>query len=144
MTDQNSGSLQTGVNATGATPSSRKWLRLLFEAQARAYTPTGPGQPLTGWIFWSWKTEDDINTWSYRRGIAQGYIVADATNSSQYVYPLLENGCVDSTYNYTAPATVPNYNAPDNTKKSSATSLERLSSWSLIPAALALVWPLCL
>ena len=148
-------SLQSGANSTTYDQAWRTWLRLLFEAQIAAYTPTGPGQPTLGWIFWAWKTEHDINTWSYRRGIAQGYIPADAGNASQLVYPLLANGCVDSSYTYTAPATVSTYVPPNyaaaatatgagstSTAKSSATSVRRLGgmSWGLIAAIWAVAW----
>lgn len=81
----------------------RTWFRLLFEAQQVAYTPNGPGQSSIGWTYWTWKTEWDIDTWSYRRGVAQGYIPSDVSNSSTYAFPVLDNGCVDATYNYTAP-----------------------------------------
>ena len=50
------------------------------------------------------KTEDDIDTWSYRHGIALGYIPSDVSNSSQLVFPILASGCVDSSFNYTAPS----------------------------------------
>lgn len=50
-----------------------------------------------------WKTEYDIATWSYRRGLQDGYIPADVSNASTFVYPIRENGCVDAGYNYTAP-----------------------------------------
>jgi glucan 1,3-beta-glucosidase len=106
-------SLETG-NAPDATSSSqdddiaddqarRTWFRLLFEAQNAAYTPNGPGQSSIGWTYWTWKTEWDIDTWSYRRGVAQGYIPSDVSNTSTYAFPVMENGCVDATFNYTAP-----------------------------------------
>lgn len=49
------------------------------------------------------KTQYEIDTWSYRRGVAQQYIPSDVSNSSTYVFPILENGCVDAGFNYTAP-----------------------------------------
>ena len=49
------------------------------------------------------KTDYDIDTWSYRRGVAQGYIPSDVSNTSLRVFPILENGCVDAGFNYTAP-----------------------------------------
>lgn len=87
----------------GDDQSRRTWFRLLFEAQNAAYSPNGPGQASSGWIFWAWKTQYDIDTWSYRRGVAQEYIPSDVSNSSTLVFPLLGNGCVDAGYNYTAP-----------------------------------------
>ncbi|CAD6566252.1 MAG: exo-1,3-beta-glucanase [Tremellales sp. Tagirdzhanova-0007] len=105
-------SLETG-NAPNSTSSAqngqdtqekRTWLRLLFEAQLAAYSPNAPDQPSIGWFFWAWKTEDDIDTWSYRHGIALGYIPSDVSNSSQLVFPILASGCVDSSFNYTAPS----------------------------------------
>jgi len=81
----------------------RTWFRLLFEAQNAAYSPTGPGQSSIGWYYWAWKTEYDIDTWSYREGMSQGYIPSDVSNASTLVFPVLQNGCVDASYNYTAP-----------------------------------------
>lgn len=152
-------SLQSGLTTSTFSQDWRTWLRLLFEAQIAAYTPSGPGQPILGWIFWAWKTEHDVDTWSYRRGIAQGYIPADAGNASLLVYPVLENGCVDSSYNYTAPSYVPSYVPPDYANpttganssgsegtashtKSGAPSVGRLGevSWALISAAWAMAW----
>jgi hypothetical protein len=49
------------------------------------------------------KTEYDIDTWSYREGIAQGYIPTDVSNASTLIFPILGNGCVDAGFNYTAP-----------------------------------------
>ncbi|TKA70687.1 hypothetical protein B0A55_07004 [Friedmanniomyces simplex] len=95
---------------TGAAPSAysssqdgsddqarRTWFRLLAEAQMVAYAPNGPDQSSIGWFFWAWKTEYDIDTWSYRRGVSDGYIPSDASNTSTYAFPVLENGCVDTT-----------------------------------------------
>ncbi|KAK4547969.1 hypothetical protein LTR36_010688 [Oleoguttula mirabilis] len=88
----------------------RTWFRLLFEAQIAAYSPNGPGQSSIGWFFWTWKTEYEIDTWSYRRGVAHQYIPADVSNASDLVYTVLENGCIDLSAdgldNYTAPASV--------------------------------------
>jgi glucan 1,3-beta-glucosidase len=151
-------SLQSGLSSGSSSQAWRTWLRLLFEAQIAAYTPSGPGQPSLGWIFWSWKTEHDVNTWSYRRGIAQGYIPADSRNESLLVYPLLGSGCVDSTYNYTAPASVPSYVAPNyassttagtsasSSAKSGGPSVGRLREvqWALISSALVVTWWVCL
>lgn len=41
-----------------------------------------------------------------RRGIAEEYIPHDVSNASQLVFPILDNGCVDANFNYTAPAKV--------------------------------------
>jgi hypothetical protein len=49
------------------------------------------------------KTEWEIDTWSYRRGVRDGYIPSDVSNASTLAYPILGNGCVDSSFNYTAP-----------------------------------------
>ncbi|WVQ97868.1 hypothetical protein IAU59_004984 [Kwoniella sp. CBS 9459] len=104
-------SLETG-SAPNSTSSSqnrdnsqakRTWFRLLFESQLAAYTPNGPNQPSIGWYYWTWKTDYDIDTWSYRRGVRQGYIPSDVGNSSTLAFPILDDGCVDSSYNYTAP-----------------------------------------
>ncbi|KAK4684779.1 glucan 1,3-beta-glucosidase, partial [Tremellales sp. Uapishka_1] len=106
-------SLETGSapNSTSSdqntqdTQAKRTWFRLLFEAQLAAYEPNAPGQPSIGWYYWNWKTEYDIDTWSYRLGVAEGYIPSDVSNSSTLVFPKLSNGCVDASYNYTAPET---------------------------------------
>ncbi|KAK5120193.1 hypothetical protein LTR85_006399 [Meristemomyces frigidus] len=110
-------SLETG-NAPNTTSSSqnneddqvrRTWFRLLFEAQIAAYSPNAPGQSSIGWFFWTWKTEYDIDTWSYRRGVAHQYIPSDVSNASSFVYTVLDNGCIDMSTghdNYTAPAHV--------------------------------------
>nr|POE90033.1 putative glucan 1,3-beta-glucosidase a [Quercus suber] len=88
----------------GADDQARRtWFRLLFEAQHAAYSPSAPGQSSLGWIFWAWKTEYDIDTWSYRNGLAEGYIPGDVGNASQLAFPVLGNGCVDASFNYTAP-----------------------------------------
>ncbi|WRT64964.1 uncharacterized protein IL334_001905 [Kwoniella shivajii] len=105
-------SLETGhaPNSTSSTvqnkddsQAKRTWFRLFFESQLAAYSPNGPNQPSIGWYYWTWKTDYDIDTWSYRRGIAQGYIPKDVSNSSTLAFPILDNGCVDSSFNYTAP-----------------------------------------
>jgi len=90
-------------NGLADDQARRTWFRLLFEAQNAAYTPNGPGQSSIGWTYWTWKTEWDIDTWSYRGGVSQGYIPSDVSNASTYAFPVLDNGCVDATYNYTAP-----------------------------------------
>lgn len=70
------------------------WLRLFFEAQIAAYSPNGPHQASIGWMFWTWKTENDAAMWSYRRGIAEGYIPANISDSSQLKFKVGKNGCV--------------------------------------------------
>ncbi|WWC87111.1 uncharacterized protein L201_001997 [Kwoniella dendrophila CBS 6074] len=98
-------------NKNDNSQEKRTWFRLFFESQLAAYSPSsatntmnsGQNQPSKGWYYWTWKTDYDIDTWSYRRGVQQGYIPKDVSNSSTYVFPILDNGCVDSTFNYTAP-----------------------------------------
>lgn len=73
----------------------------------------------------SGKTEYDIDTWSYRRGVSDGWIPSNASNTSTYAIPVLENGCVDTTYNYTAPG------------QSGQSAAGRLSaSWAMLGMAL--------
>ncbi|KAK5136052.1 hypothetical protein LTR08_004306 [Meristemomyces frigidus] len=111
-------SLQTGANnpspstSTSSSSSSpahtnqaqRTWFRLLFEAQLAAYTPSGPGQASLGWFYWTWKTEYDIVSWSYRRGVQEGFIPADVGDAAGLVFPVRGDGCVDAGFaGYTAP-----------------------------------------
>lgn len=103
-------SLQTGrgpddpVSNRGQPDQARRtWFRLLFESQLAAYSPSAEGQANLGWYYWTWKTEWEIDTWSYRRGVRDGYIPSDVSNASTLAYPILDNGCVDSSFNYTAP-----------------------------------------
>lgn len=105
-------SLETGDNNTSTLDDQtrRTWFRLLIEAQMAAYSPNGPGQASIGWMFWTWKTEGEIDTWSYKRGITSEWIPADVSNMSQRVYSVLDDGCLDlspAKANYTAPASVP-------------------------------------
>jgi len=51
---------------------------------------------------------DRINTWDYRRGVQAGWIPPNVSNTSQLVFPILADGCVDAAFEYTAPA-YPNY-----------------------------------
>lgn len=46
---------------------------------------------------------DNIDTWSYKYGLANSYIPSDVSNASTLVYPVLDSGCVDAGFNYTAP-----------------------------------------
>jgi glucan 1,3-beta-glucosidase len=104
-------SLETGQapNTSASTQpnadnqAKRTWLRLLFEAQLAAYEPRGPGGANAGWYFWSWKQEYPIDTWSYLFGVQEGWIPSDVGNLSQRVFPVLDIGCVDAGFNYTAP-----------------------------------------
>lgn len=115
-------SLETGT-APNASPlgraaqsqARRTWFRKLFEAQLASYSAYG-------WYFWTWKTEckyllrifsqsltswsltDDINTWSYARGRRDGWIPPDISNTSQLIFPILSNGCINTSFEYTAPS----------------------------------------
>jgi len=104
-------SLSTGITANSSTQSAddrnkRTWFRTVFEAQNAAYAPNAAGQSAIGWYFWSWKTEYDIDAWSYRKGVQQGYIPANISDPSTYAFPIGEDGCIDASHKYTAPATV--------------------------------------
>jgi glucan 1,3-beta-glucosidase len=105
-------SLSTGITANSTTDASedvdkRTWFRTLFEAQNAAFTPNTGGQSSIGWYFWAWKTEYDIDAWSYRKGIANQYIPSNISDPSTYFYPIRSDGCIDmSEKNYTSPATV--------------------------------------
>lgn len=70
------------------------WLRLFFEAQNAAYSPNGAQQASIGWIFWTWKTENDTKMWSYRRGLQEGYIPSNVSDSSLLSYKVDKHGCV--------------------------------------------------
>lgn len=102
-------SLESGSGHSAAAserPSSqekRTWLRKLFEAQVAAYIPNGDGQPGQGFYYWSWKTEYEIDTWSYRRGLLDGFIPLDVSNASTFAFPLRQDGCIDDQYDYQAP-----------------------------------------
>lgn len=105
---------QRSNNHRGPSQAQRTWYRLLFEAQVAAYSPseestskTPPAeQPIKGWYFWTWKTEWEIDTWSYRRGWQDGWIPSDVGNQSTFAFPLLDNGCVDEQFGYEAPEQV--------------------------------------
>ncbi|KAK1078923.1 hypothetical protein LTR33_006829 [Friedmanniomyces endolithicus] len=104
-------SLSTGITANSSSnteqdQAKRTWFRKLFEAQNAAYSPQKAGQPSIGWYFWSWQTEYDIDAWSYRRGLADGYIPSNISDPSTYAFPVLDNGCIDDTFAYTAAASV--------------------------------------
>lgn len=105
-------SLSTGITAndtsnTEQNQAKRTWFRTLFEAQAAAFSPYAPGQASIGWIFWAWKTEYDIDAWSYRKGLADQYIPSNISNMSTYEFPVLQSGvsmgCIDTNHSYTAP-----------------------------------------
>ncbi|KAJ9109942.1 hypothetical protein QFC20_003142 [Naganishia adeliensis] len=97
-------SLETGTAPTASplgrvaqSQARRTWFRKLFEAQLASYSAYG-------WYFWTWKTEYDINTWSYARGRRDGWIPPDISNTSQLVFPILSNGCINTSFEYTAPS----------------------------------------
>jgi hypothetical protein len=50
---------------------------------------------------------DPSNTWSYQTGLSLGTIPRDVSNASQLVFPILDNGCIDSTYDWQAPKDIP-------------------------------------
>ena len=64
------------------------------------------------------KTQTSIDTWSYNRGVAQGYIPSDISNASTLAYSIMANGCVNPNSNYTAPLYV---SAAERTFLASAT-----------------------
>ncbi|KAI7694526.1 hypothetical protein KC353_g18130, partial [Hortaea werneckii] len=121
-------SLSTGItaNTTGNTEQDqdkRTWFRELFEAQNAAFTPFAAGQSSIGWYFWAWKLEYDIDAWSYRRGLSDGYIPSNISDPSTYEYPIKKNGCIDSDHEYEAKAqvTFTTY-SPSSTATSSSSS----------------------
>jgi glucan 1,3-beta-glucosidase len=95
---------QSQNNNNNPSQSQRTWYRLLFEAQIAAYSSS------KGWYFWTWKTEHEIDTWSYRRGWRDGWIPADVGDRESFVFPLIsegeEAGCVDVGFEWEAPAQV--------------------------------------
>lgn len=105
---------QRSNNHRGPSQAQRTWYRLLFEAQVAAYSPskertsntTPAEEPIKGWYFWTWKTEWEIDTWSYRRGWQDGWIPSDVGNRSTFAFPLLDDGCVDEQFGYEAPEQV--------------------------------------
>ncbi|CDZ97418.1 exo-beta--glucanase [Phaffia rhodozyma] len=123
-------SLETGtppnISTSTASPSraKRTWLRTIFEAQLAAYSPssidTGSNgnsssaavasstQAVMGWYFWCWKTEYNIDTWSYLNGINNGYIPSNLSDSSQLVFPILTSGpnagCINASTGWQAAA----------------------------------------
>jgi glucan 1,3-beta-glucosidase len=128
-------SLSTGHTANSTTQSAqdqpkRTWFRELFEAQNAAYAPNAPYQSSIGWYFWSWKTEYDIDAWSYRKGVSQGYIPSNVSDPSTYAFPIMENGCIDYSHNYTAPATVADGVTTTASSTASATSGSKSGSGS--------------
>ncbi|KAF1818090.1 glycoside hydrolase family 5 protein [Dissoconium aciculare CBS 342.82] len=101
-------SLSTGVTSKSSVDAAqdrakRTWFRQLFEAQNAAFTPTKPGDASIGWYFWSWKTDYDVDAWSYRKGIALGYIPSNISDPSTYAYPIGSDGCIDQTFQWNAP-----------------------------------------
>ena len=76
------------------------------------------------------KTEYSIDTWSYQYGLAEGYIPSDVSNRSTLAYPVLDNGCVDAGFNYTAP------------KKAGSKAMRRTSwvwSWTFLGVLLVII-----
>ena len=63
-------------------------------------------EPIQGWYYWTWKTEWEIDTWSYRRGWRDGWIPRDVGNRSTFAFPVREDGCVDEEFGWEAPAKV--------------------------------------
>jgi glucan 1,3-beta-glucosidase len=63
-------------------------------------------EPILGWYYWTWKTEWEIDTWSYRRGWRDGWIPRDVGNRSTFVFPVREDGCADEDFGWEAPAKV--------------------------------------
>jgi glucan 1,3-beta-glucosidase len=49
---------------------------------------------------------DPSNTWSYKTGLSLGTIPQDVSNASQLVFPRLDNGCIDSSFDWQAPERV--------------------------------------
>jgi glucan 1,3-beta-glucosidase len=95
---------QSQNNNNNPSQSQRTWYRLLFEAQIAAYSNS------EGWYFWTWKTEHEIDTWSYRRGWRDGWIPADVGDRGSFVFPLIsegeEAGCVNVVFEWEAPVQV--------------------------------------
>ncbi|KAK5127477.1 hypothetical protein LTR85_006816 [Meristemomyces frigidus] len=135
-------SLSTGITANSTTDAGqdqgkRTWFRRLFEAQNAAFTPYGEGQSSIGWYFWAWKTQYDIDAWSYRKGVADGYIPSNVSDPSTYAFPLLKTGanigCIDPTFEYTAPATVSSTTSATTAGATASTTAN--SSWNATPTA---------
>lgn len=150
-------SLDTGVTSNSTTDSAtdqakRTWFRTLFEAQNAAYSPTAAGQPSIGWYYWAWQTEYDIDAWSFRKGIAQGYIPSNVSDQSTYHFPILENGCINASFPYeaaasvsasaSASATASSGSSPSATgtpaKKSGASTLHVSILFMMVPALVAI------
>ncbi|KAK3677807.1 hypothetical protein LTR78_002657 [Recurvomyces mirabilis] len=120
-------SLSTGytANSTSQTEEDqdkRTWFRMAFEAQNAAYAPNAPGQASIGWYFWAWKTEYDIDAWSYRRGLADGYIPSNVSDPTTYVFPIMENGCINENVTYSAPKNIPYFNGDSNAQSASSSA----------------------
>ena len=122
LTDQ-PGITANSTSDTATDVDKRTWFRQLFEAQNAAFTPNAANQSSIGWYFWAWQTEYDIDAWSYRKGVTEGYIPSNVSDPSTYVFPIKANGCIDTTFDYTAPATVNStITTPSSTSSSSAAS----------------------
>jgi glucan 1,3-beta-glucosidase len=103
--DKRAGVTANSTVDAGDDQDKRSWFRELFEAQNAAFTPYGENQPSIGWYFWAWKTEYDIDAWSYRKGLQFQYIPSNISNASTYAFPILGDGCIDTSVKYTSPAT---------------------------------------
>ncbi|KAK2461435.1 hypothetical protein APHAL10511_005898 [Amanita phalloides] len=70
----------TGLTGRASTfsPSFKKFLRQMWEAQVIAFERGGQG-----WLMWAWKTES-ADEWSYQAGLANGWIPHDPTS---FEYP---------------------------------------------------------
>lgn len=127
VTDNRLGITANSTTDAGQDRDKRTWFRKLFEAQNAAFTPYGAGQSSIGWYFWAWKTEYNIDAWSYQKGVADGYIPSNISDPSTYAFPLLGTdaganvGCIDPTFDWTAPATVSSTPATSATATASTT-----------------------
>lgn len=53
-----------------------------------------PGQISAGWIFWSWRTGNDVKMWSYWSGLHQGYIPSNISDERLLKHRPNKHGCV--------------------------------------------------
>jgi aryl-phospho-beta-D-glucosidase BglC (GH1 family) len=65
-----------GLTGSGSTfsPSYKKFLRQIWEAQVISYEKVADG-----WVQWTWKTED-ADEWTYQAGLQYGWIPQDPTD----------------------------------------------------------------
>ncbi|KAF2719741.1 glycoside hydrolase family 5 protein [Polychaeton citri CBS 116435] len=97
---------QVSSDVIDNTKAYHHWLQLFFEAQNSAYSPNGHGQASIGWIFWTWKTENDANMWSYRQGITEGYIPSNVSDDTLFRYKADQDGCITGGANPTVKPTL--------------------------------------